>query len=320
MARRAGRGLRRAGVDRALQARRALRRCARLRAVLRAGAASCATPAESPCTDGHREPSHEVPEAAEAERSRLVAVGLPVHARATRCFSSQNGRRLYTNRPGSRAVRELGERSVASPIFIKSAAARRGLSAGRRARGCVRRSIELRQVHGAQSTGGRAQARAREQDARTHAARQFLCDRRRQRRLVDLPGYGFARVPHEVRKRDGSLLETYLTTRRSLVRRHADGRHSPRAHGARRADAALARAAGAARGCAADEGRQAQPQARASRSEREVAAAVWRRGPCVTRFSARSARGSTRRRGWLDEWLKRRRVHIDCRYGRHWGW
>lgn len=34
--------------------------------------------------------------------------------------------------------------------------------------------------------------------------------------LVDLPGYGFARVPPEVRKQWGPMVETYLSTRRCL--------------------------------------------------------------------------------------------------------
>lgn len=35
-------------------------------------------------------------------------------------------------------------------------------------------------------------------------------------RLVDLPGYGFARVPEAVRRRWGTLIETYLSTRDDL--------------------------------------------------------------------------------------------------------
>lgn len=37
------------------------------------------------------------------------------------------------------------------------------------------------------------------------------------RRLVDLPGYGFAKVPKELRKEWGALVEKYLEGRRSLV-------------------------------------------------------------------------------------------------------
>ena len=36
-------------------------------------------------------------------------------------------------------------------------------------------------------------------------------------RLVDLPGYGFARVPEATRRHWGELLETYFTERRSLA-------------------------------------------------------------------------------------------------------
>ncbi len=34
--------------------------------------------------------------------------------------------------------------------------------------------------------------------------------------FVDLPGYGYAKVPESVRKKWGPMIETYLTTRRSL--------------------------------------------------------------------------------------------------------
>jgi len=36
------------------------------------------------------------------------------------------------------------------------------------------------------------------------------------RRLVDLPGYGFARVPEKVRRHWGEAMERYLTGRQSL--------------------------------------------------------------------------------------------------------
>ena len=38
-----------------------------------------------------------------------------------------------------------------------------------------------------------------------------------ERRLVDLPGYGFARVPEDVRRRWQDLVEAYLESRQSLV-------------------------------------------------------------------------------------------------------
>ena len=37
------------------------------------------------------------------------------------------------------------------------------------------------------------------------------------KRLVDLPGYGFARVPEELRRQWGRLVESYLERRRSLA-------------------------------------------------------------------------------------------------------
>ncbi|MEF8792345.1 ribosome biogenesis GTP-binding protein YihA/YsxC [Thiohalorhabdus sp.] len=37
------------------------------------------------------------------------------------------------------------------------------------------------------------------------------------RRLVDLPGYGYAKVPHAVKEQWGRLIETYLLDRKSLV-------------------------------------------------------------------------------------------------------
>jgi GTP-binding protein len=37
------------------------------------------------------------------------------------------------------------------------------------------------------------------------------------RRLVDLPGYGFARAPEELRRQWGRLVETYLERRRTLA-------------------------------------------------------------------------------------------------------
>ncbi|HKK08659.1 MAG TPA: ribosome biogenesis GTP-binding protein YihA/YsxC [Gemmatimonadota bacterium] len=47
--------------------------------------------------------------------------------------------------------------------------------------------------------------------------------------LVDLPGYGFAKVPAEVRQRWGPLIETYLSTSRGLVGvvLLLDARHGP---------------------------------------------------------------------------------------------
>lgn len=47
--------------------------------------------------------------------------------------------------------------------------------------------------------------------------------------FVDLPGYGFARVPEAVRAQWGPMVETYLTTRKSLrgIVQIMDARHPP---------------------------------------------------------------------------------------------
>lgn len=49
--------------------------------------------------------------------------------------------------------------------------------------------------------------------------------------LVDLPGYGYARVPDAVKRKWGELVRTYLETRRQLagVLQLVDARHGPSA-------------------------------------------------------------------------------------------
>jgi len=64
-------------------------------------------------------------------------------------------------------------------------------------------------------TGRRGLARSSKAPGRTRAINFFSLDERR--RLVDLPGYGFARVPVVVKRQWGSLVEGYLNSRRSLV-------------------------------------------------------------------------------------------------------
>ncbi len=80
-----------------------------------------------------------------------------------------------TLRPGSE--REPRPRRAHTDLHQERRGAR-GFSSGRRPRSRVRRPLELRQVDRAESARGRAQARAREQDAGTHAAREFFRDRR----------------------------------------------------------------------------------------------------------------------------------------------
>ncbi len=121
------------------------------------------------------------------------------------------------------------------------------------------------------------------------------------RRLVDLPGYGFAKVPDEVRERWQWLLETYLSARRSLcgVVVTADIRRAltpldeqllqwlapferPVAVLLTKADK-LSRGAGLAR-------------------QRQVEAALPP-GARVTRLSALDRTGVDEARAWLLEWL-----------------
>jgi len=65
-------------------------------------------------------------------------------------------------------------------------------------------------------TGLQGLARSSKAPGRTSAINFFTLDDER-RRLVDLPGYGFARVPVEVKRRWGALVEGYLNHRRSLA-------------------------------------------------------------------------------------------------------
>lgn len=63
-------------------------------------------------------------------------------------------------------------------------------------------------------TGVNGLARVSKTPGRTQQLNFFRLDD--ERRLVDLPGYGFARVPPEVKRRWEQLLERYLRSRRSL--------------------------------------------------------------------------------------------------------
>lgn len=63
-------------------------------------------------------------------------------------------------------------------------------------------------------TNRRALARTSKTPGRTQQINLFALDT--ERRLADLPGYGFAKVPNAVKKKWYTLLETYLQTRASL--------------------------------------------------------------------------------------------------------
>ena len=122
------------------------------------------------------------------------------------------------------------------------------------------------------------------------------------RRLVDLPGYGFARAAPEVQARWRSLIETYLRDRASLVGLvlTVDIRR-----GVTELDDQLLRWL---------ESRRALPVAvlltkadKLSRSEgleveRQVKAQLGS-SVLVTRFSREAHEGVEAARGWLDSWL-----------------
>jgi GTP-binding protein len=121
------------------------------------------------------------------------------------------------------------------------------------------------------------------------------------RRLVDLPGYGFARVPPAVQARWQRLLETYLRERASLVGlvvtvdvrrgltrldeqllRWLEPRELPVAILLTKADK-LGRSA-------------------AMEQQRSVAKVVGSSAR-ITRFSALTREGVAEAQSWLDEWL-----------------
>ena len=125
----------------------------------------------------------------------------------------KSGRRLYTKGP-NRQVRSAAQVSV--PTFLKSAAAPRdfpsdtGLEVAFVGRSNSGKSTALNALLGA-----RKLARVSKTPGRTQLVNFF--DVGRDRRVVDLPGYGFARVPAQVRDRWRGLLEAYFDARRSLV-------------------------------------------------------------------------------------------------------
>ncbi len=66
-------------------------------------------------------------------------------------------------------------------------------------------------------TGQRSLARTSKTPGRTRLINFFAVDPAAEHRLVDLPGYGFARVSQEMKARWEHHLQAYLETRRSLV-------------------------------------------------------------------------------------------------------
>lgn len=64
-------------------------------------------------------------------------------------------------------------------------------------------------------TGRKSLARTSKTPGRTQLVNFFALDE--QRRLVDLPGYGYAKVPEAIRRHWRSLMEAYFTGRQSLA-------------------------------------------------------------------------------------------------------
>jgi GTP-binding protein len=190
---------------------------------------------------------------------------------------------------------------VPTPIFIKSAAAPAdfppddGFEVAFVGRSNSGKSTALNLL-----AGVRKLARVSKTPGRTQLVNFFGVGD--QRRLVDLPGYGFARVPRGTQEQWRELIETYLTTRRSLVGvivtidirrgitelddlllRWLEPLHLSVGLLLTKADK-LGHGAGVAR-------------------EREIASAVAQ-GVHVTRFSALDRTGVEVARGWVDGWMR----------------
>ncbi len=103
-----------------------------------------------------------------------------------------------------------------TPIFLKSAASPKDFpdDAGREV-AFVGRSNTGKSTAINLIVGARKLARVSKTPGRTQLINFFAVAP--ERRLVDLPGYGFARVPPDVKARWRGLLEAYLAERRSLV-------------------------------------------------------------------------------------------------------
>jgi GTP-binding protein len=191
--------------------------------------------------------------------------------------------------------------SVSTPIFIKSAAAPADFPADDGAEvAFVGRSNSGKSTALNLIAGVRKLARVSKAPGRTQLANFFAIGA--QRRLVDLPGYGFARVSGAMQEHWRELIEAYLTTRRSLVgvivtidiRRGITDLddallHWLEPHGLRvgllltKADK-LGHGAGITR-------------------EREIARQV-RPGVEITRFSALNRTGVDEARAWVDTWMR----------------
>jgi GTP-binding protein len=190
---------------------------------------------------------------------------------------------------------------VPTPIFIKSAAAPADFPAddGREV-AFVGRSNSGKSTALNLLAGVRKLARVSKTPGRTQLVNFFRIGDAR--RLVDLPGYGFARVARGKQDDWRDLIEAYLTTRRSLVGlvMTIDIRR-----GITELDDTLLRwlePMGLRVGLLLTKADKLAHGASLAR-EREIAAAVAN-GIELTRFSALNRTGVDVARGWIDDWMQ----------------
>ena len=188
-----------------------------------------------------------------------------------------------------------------TPIFIKSAAAPADFPAddGREV-AFVGRSNSGKSTALNLLAGVRKLARVSKTPGRTQLVNFFRIGDAR--RLVDLPGYGFARVARGKQDDWRDLIEAYLTTRRSLVGlvMTIDIRR-----GITELDDTLLRwlePMGLRVGLLLTKADKLAHGASLAR-EREIAAAVAH-GMELTRFSALNRTGVDVARGWIDDWMQ----------------
>jgi GTP-binding protein len=190
---------------------------------------------------------------------------------------------------------------VPTAVFLKSAASPADLPPDRgREVAFVGRSNSGKSTAVNLITGAHKLARVSKTPGRTQLLNFFAVGE--DRRLVDLPGYGFARVPPETQARWRKALETYLTQRGSLaglvvtmdIRR-----------GVTRLDEQLLRWLEPREIPVAVLLTKADKLSRnaALTQERAVAREL---GPGVklVRFSALTGEGVPQAQTWIDEWLK----------------
>ena len=191
---------------------------------------------------------------------------------------------------------------MSTPIFIKSAAAPKDFPAddGREV-AFVGRSNSGKSTALNLLAGVRKLARVSKTPGRTQLVNFFGVGA--ESRLVDLPGYGFARVSRDTQEDWRELIEAYLTTRRSLVGLIVtlDIRR-----GVTELDDTLLRwlePMGLHVGLLLTKADKLSHGASIAR-EREIASTVAH-DVKLTRFSALNRTGVDVARAWIDDWMQR---------------